>query len=464
MVSQSSAGRVSSSASEPLGASTPAEPRKPDSPAIRRFAERVLGVATPHAMGLMALRSLTIAAKFALTIFIARYLGLADVGVYGLITSAAVIAPVLLGFGVANHLCRDAVRFGPPSIAVRLLQYFAFLLPLYALAAVGGAVVLPSRAAPLAGLSLLMLLEHIQTDMFALMVITGRAYVANVINFIRAAGWVLAYVPLALVDPGLRSIEAVGVFWLGGCVAATLLTVGFTRDWRWRSALAQLPSRPFTLPHRHGSPALYLNDLANTLFLYVDRYVVGVFLSPKMLGIYVLFWSITNAISNLVTTAIVQPRRGELVQVVHRAALSFNKEVWKLTFTTTQITVAMSIAAIALIYAAAPFIGRPEIYPYLPLMFLLCAGLVLRAAYEVVGIAFYAHRRDDITLYSGGAILVVALGLNLLLDRTLGLWGAGAAMVISYALGLMGRRIIVFRGFRTDAAVAAPTPTAGERL
>lgn len=410
----------------------------------------MLGVATPHAIGLMALRALTIAGKFGLTLFITRYLGLADLGIYGLITSAAVVVPVLLGFGVANNLGREAVRGGPASITGQLLQYFLFLLPVYLLAGIAGSAVFVDRGPWVFGLAVLMLLEHTQTDMFALMVMTGQAYSANVINFIRAAGWVLAYVPLALAYPQLRTLNWVGLFWLGGCVAATLLTAAFTRNWRWIEAATKLRNHRIALPHRHGSTALYLNDVANSLFQYVDRYVVGVFLDAKILGIYVLFWSITNAISNLVTTAIVQPWRGELVQVVHRARASFNREVWKLTLVTSQITLALSVAAIAFIYGVAPFLGRPEIFAYLPLMFVLCAALVVRAAYEVVGIAFYAHRRDDITLYSGVAILIVALGLNLSLDSILGIWGAGVALFTSYLVGLLGRRVIVFRGFRTD--------------
>ncbi|MDB5465759.1 MAG: polysaccharide biosynthesis protein [Phenylobacterium sp.] len=145
----------------------------------------VLRDTTGHALGLMALRSMTIAAKFVLTLFIARYLGLAELGIFGIVTSAAVLAPVLLGFGVSNNLGREAARDGAAAITARLSQYFIVLLPIYATLCIVSVVIFPGKAVLLVALGLLLFLEHIQTDMFSLMMMTGRPYAANLVNFIR---------------------------------------------------------------------------------------------------------------------------------------------------------------------------------------------------------------------------------------------------------------------------------------
>ncbi|MDB5465723.1 MAG: hypothetical protein JWQ46_485, partial [Phenylobacterium sp.] len=188
-----------------------------------------------------------------------------------------------------------------------------------------------------------------------------------------------------------------------------------------------------------------------------DRYIVGIFLSVEILGIYVLFWSIGNAMSNLITTAVVQTRKSTLVQVAHFSPQSFNRNLRDVAFVTSGTALALSIAAILAVYVAMPFLGRPQVIPYLPIMYVLCVGLIFRTVYEVLGISFYAHGRDDITLYSGVIILISAIALNVALDPVFGIWGAGAALLASYAVGVTSRAVVISRGFRRRAYANEPT-------
>jgi O-antigen/teichoic acid export membrane protein len=193
---------------------------------------------------------------------------------------------------------------------------------------------------------------------------------------------------------------------------------------------------------------LYFGDLANVSFVYLDRYVVGLFLSPTALGIYVLYWSITNALSNLVTTSFVQIQRGLLVKVASASDRSLNRPLGRICLTSGAMSLALSMAATLMMYVVVPHLGRPEAEAYLPLMFVLSAALVLRTLYEVVGISFYAYGRDDLVLYSVIGVLLVALTLNLWFDPRVGIWGAGGALVASYAIGWVGRTVMMLRGFR----------------
>ena len=417
----------------------------------RRFGDRDV---TSHGLGLLALRSATMGAKFALTLFITKYMGLADLGTYGIVTSLTALAPVLLGFGVSNHLGREATREGPAGVCTRLVQYFFFVVQTYAALLALAMLAFPDHARALALLCGVLILEHLQTDLLLVMALTDRAYAAQVVNFVRSAGWMLVYAPLALSDPKLRTLEALGVFWLAGLVVATILTVAVTRHWRWAAALRAAPRGRPPLPHRHGSTALYLNDVANTAFQYVDRYVVGIFLSPAALGVYVLFWSITNALNNLIATALV-PTRRRLLQVNDASPMEFDGELRRVTLAATLMTVVLGLLAVGFVYIVAPLLGRPEIIPHLPLMFLLCAALVARTIYEALGIAFYARRRDDLTLYSGVIILVLSLGLNLGLDPYFGIAGASVVLLASYSVGIVARQVIISRGFKPHAGAAA---------
>jgi O-antigen/teichoic acid export membrane protein len=400
-------------------------------------------------LGLMTLRATTIAAKFALTLFIARYLGLAPLGVYGIIVSATVLAPVLLGFGVVTNLAREAARSSPDAIMGRLLQYFGFLVPAYAVAS--GLLMLIHSESPvwILLLGLLFLLEHVQNDMFTLMTLGGHPYGANLVFFIRSAGWALVYMPLAIADPGLRNLKIMGLFWLAGDLAATALAVGLTLHWRWRDALMALPRTKLALPHKHGSTTLYLNNVANTGFVYIDRYIIGFFLSAETLGIYTFFWSIVNAMSNLVGTALVQTRMRELVQTARgSSSSSFYRSLRALAASSGQTAFGLSVAAIALAYIAIPHLKRPGLLDHIGILYILCGGLVLRMIYEVSGISFYAYGRDDITLHTGIFVFIVSVLLNFAFVPTVGIWGASAVLAVSYALGVAARGLVILRGFR----------------
>ncbi|MDB5460811.1 MAG: hypothetical protein JWO72_2552 [Caulobacteraceae bacterium] len=413
---------------------------------------RLLRDPAGHALGLMTLRSMTIAAKFAVTLFITRYLGLAEMGIYGLIASASALAPVLLGFGVANNLGREAAMSGPASITVRLLQYFLFLIPTYIGLFAVSVLVWPGHSHWLCLLAVLLFLDHLQTEMFSLMTIAGGAYGANIAYFIRFAGWSLFYIPLALFEPSLRNLTAVLLFWLAGCVVASILTVFLTLNWQWGAAIRALPSSELKLPHKHGSMALYVGDAANVSFVYLDRYIVGIFLSPTMLGVYVLYWSITNALNNLITISVVQIERGVLVKVAQSASHTLNHALRQVCLTSSGMALALGGLATVMMYVVVPHLGRPVAETYLPLMFVLSAALILRTLYEVVGISFYAYGRDDLVLYSVVGVLIIALGLNLWLDPQIGIWGAGLALVASYAIGAVARAVMIVRGFRRRTA------------
>lgn len=399
----------------------------------------------------MVLRSGTIAAKFALALFITRYLGLAELGVYGIFVSIAAMAPVLLGFGVSNNLGRDAARKGPESIALPLLQYFLFLVPIYGALCAVGIFVWPGHLYLMCLLAPLLLLENIQSDMFTIMTISGSAYEANIMYFVRFAGWALVYVPAAALAPSLRNLTDVVLFWLLGCLVACVLSVVFTRRWRWGEAIRALPRARIRLPHASGSTPLYVGDMANTGFQYLDRYIVGLFLSPTVLGVYVLYWSITNALSNLITISVVQIEMGVLVRVAEKSGRAFSPSLWRVSLMCSAMAVVLGGLATVMMYLVVPHLGRPEAVGYLPLMILLCAALVLRTFYEVIGISFYAYGRDDLILYTVLGVLVVALVLNLVLDPQIGIWGAGVALNLAYGLGSAARVVTVLRGFRRHA-------------
>ena len=55
------------------------------------------------------MRATVTAVKFLLAIYTARYLGLADLGIYGLLVGATTIVPAIAGLGMTDWIVRKIV-------------------------------------------------------------------------------------------------------------------------------------------------------------------------------------------------------------------------------------------------------------------------------------------------------------------------------------------------------------------
>src|ERR1700710_3337560 len=59
-------------------------------------------------LALFLLRGLNTISKFALALYTARYIGLADLGVYGLVVSVTTILPAFTGLGTSDWILRNS--------------------------------------------------------------------------------------------------------------------------------------------------------------------------------------------------------------------------------------------------------------------------------------------------------------------------------------------------------------------
>ena len=89
-------------------------------------------------LAIVGMRGSSTVSKFLLAIYTARYLGLAELGIYGLLASAATMVPAVVGFGMTEWLMRKIVDLprnkALPLIASRLSLILLIHLILWPLA------------------------------------------------------------------------------------------------------------------------------------------------------------------------------------------------------------------------------------------------------------------------------------------------------------------------------------------
>jgi len=256
-------------------------------------------------------------AKFVLTLYTARYLGLAEVGIYGLVTAATNLSPALLGFGLTEWTVRRIVLMRSDEAMQAMTARFALVTGAHVIfqPLIWTASLALGAPVPVAWIWLIapiVWLEHTWFDLYDMLTARGHLAFASALQFIRAALWPLAVVALGMLYPPARTLETILVGWLAGMVlawivaAAWFLQQGARPLFSWAEVTAQFS-------HIRASAFLYLRNITANASLYIDRYLISLTLGLELTGVYVFFWSVANVVQGMVVSVVVQPQAAALI-------------------------------------------------------------------------------------------------------------------------------------------------------
>lgn len=412
-------------------------PRSPaPSPLTRRFAVSGTEIFARlwRQIAMLALRGGATAAKFALSLYMARYLGLADLGIYGLLVGAATAVPAILGFGLTDWTTRNLVGLPVAAAMPAVTSRLALTVAVHAVgqplawaanAVLGG----PIPASLVVPIGLILFLEHLANDAYAALLARNRALLGASLMFMRSGAWPLFVIGWGMLDPRARTLEVVLDGWVAGLAAMWLMIAAFTAlHGRWR-CIALRPS--WLRQALRGGWPFYLNDIATVGNLYVDRFLVSVFLGLELTGVYVFFWSVANVVHNLAVYSLMQPNVPRLVS----AAAAPDPAVFRRLQRSLQLecgawAVLMAIGAAALMPLLLPLIDRPLLQQNLAVFAIVMVATLLRAAADSYNFVLLALHRDQAIAATSLAGVAATAALNLVLIPLAGLDGAACAFLI----------------------------------
>jgi O-antigen/teichoic acid export membrane protein len=394
---------------------------------------------------IMGLRGSILLGKFALSLFIARYLDLKMLGVYGLLAAAAIIVPIVMGFGLIRTITRHAVRRPLIELASMLVQYWQVQAIFYGsilLLAAAGVILLKQPLVIVAAIAILWL-ERLNIDFFTVMNHLRRFHLANGLMFIGSTGWMIAFMVSAIIWPSLRNLESLVTFWIGGGLAALFCFAYVTRGWPWRQSVTARGQGGWLRGQLRQSGVLYVNDVVNVAGQYLDRYVVGLLLGLEAAGVYVLFWSIGNALNSLIGTAVIYPSETDLISAHKQQEPSYWPLFEKLLTETVVASFALAAASGLLVSAALPHLHFLHAGTALPVFWLILCGFIVRMAYEVQGTVLFSRQKDRLTLATGVLVLAISVAGNLALAPVYSLYVPAIVFIASYSMGAIARHRLI---------------------
>ena len=383
----------------------------------------------------LSLRALSLAAKLALTLYMARYLGLQELGVYGLVFAVATTASAVLGMQLEYVVVRELVG-APKLVRVQKIRDQAVFYALnYALFAVVAATCwglgLASGEIVCVTFSIAVS-DNAVGFLCANLVAMARPVLSTFIFFLRAGLWGLAAVALGLLFPSLQTVETVFFCWIAGCVialAACLIGLSFLP---WREGMARPVDWRWVGSCVRKSWLIWMGIAASLLSTNLDRFFVSAYLDMEQVGVLTFYSSFAFALLGLVQSGFfvfALPRLVAYHDAKDKAA--FQRELKSVGVEVLLIASAAVVCLGVGIPFLAPYFGRPELAAHAPVLWWLLAGIWIHVNAETFYYALYARRQDK-ALWAGGLLVLVPAVLgNWILVPLVGLVGTGYSAVLA---------------------------------
>lgn len=345
----------------------------------------------------VALRVGVLVAKFLLIIALANYFEPEDVGMYGLFVGTVGYFVFAAGFdfyvysnreliSTAKERWREMLRDQAVFYLVAYIVLIPFLVGLFYLK------VLPIAYA--GWFIVILVVEHLTQEATRLAVAISRPLLSSVISFVRAGLWVVVLVVWMYFFPEHRTLDILLGFWLVGGLLAVLLSLSVVLSLDKTKSLASINWPWIKLGIKIAFP-FFLGTMALHGIFVFDRYAVKFISSLEILGAYVLFLGIANALMSFLSAGVFifyYPKMIEAYKEKNR-----NLFFSALRSMGIQVLVFSGVFSLAVMVCIDPLlikVGKPVYMEYSYILPWLLLAFSLQAFSMLPHYALYAAKND----------------------------------------------------------------------
>lgn len=402
----------------------------------------------------LGLRASTLVFRFLLTFYIVKYLGYEAAGIYGLTLGAVGIMPALIGWGLNYFVARDAVGVPVVTAAAKIktrLVVTTISLTLATILAIGLAFATGYPLTPIYIIIIVLVwLETYALDLHVPMIAMEMALQANILVFIRSALWVPVIVGLGLMFPALQSLEAVFTSWILSYVVVFAVLYWLIRKWPLKEIAAAPLEGAWIRGRLKKSWFIYFSDLGLVGLVYADRYIVSFMLGLTLTGIYTFYWSLTNALQTLMTTAVVQLALPILFKAYNSGSASDWKRIMRQQFIkTTALSVVLGIGVFLGSEVLIHFLNMKDVTEYRSIFIMLLLAAIIRSSSDLLNVGLTSMKKDNhyATINLAGVCLSVAMAFAMI--KLFGFVGTGISALATATIVAAVRAIFLFRFSRS---------------
>lgn len=343
------------------------------------------------------LRGITLASKFLLIFFLAKFLDPVEVGIYGLIAATTGYALYVVGFEFYNFSNREMIGEDPRHWLRIIRDQTVLYLILYALFLPFGMLLFLKGWLPWKYISWffgLVLFEHVAQELNRILVAISHQLLASFVLFLRSGAWCLIVAFAMWLSPEARNLDFMfGAWTICACFACALAVIKLLSfdnkclrapiDWVWIKSGIKV-----------ALPLLAASLAVRGMFTF-DRYFVENITSLDVLGPYVLFIGIATAILSFLDAGVIVFFYPKLVSFAKAEDYyGFKKCVKGLTLNIVVVTFILAFICFLISEPLLRLLDKPLYIENLFLLYWLLIGVIIYALSTIPHLGLYSFGKD----------------------------------------------------------------------
>ena len=396
----------------------------------------------------IALRGTTLGSKFLLIFFLAKFLEPKQLGLYGLLTVTIGYALYLLGFDFYTYTTREIIMLKRHEWGGLLKDQGALSLVLYIIVLPLLTVIFIEGLLPWSVVGwffALLVLEHLTQELSRLLIAISEQLLASIMLFLRSGIWAVIVTALMFFRADTRDLNVVLGGWTLGSFTALLLAIyrfkqlnisGWHKkiDWRWIGTGLKV-----AIP-------LLVATLALRGLLTIDRYWFADLVNLEVLGAYVLFMGISNALLSFLDAGVFAFIYPALISAHHnKDAAGFRLKLRALLWQTVTLSISFAIFTLLVIDPLLVWLNKPLYLANENLFSWTLLITLLSALGMIPHYALYAQGLDRPIIHSHIASLLIFVPTTWLLSLYWPLQAVPAGLCVACVFILLWKSLAFIR-------------------
>jgi O-antigen/teichoic acid export membrane protein len=392
-------------------------------------------------------RAGTLASKFILLMFLAKYVSLDELGVYSLVTISITYLAFLLGFDFYTYSNRELLKIEDKEWSGIINSQFVFYSISYTLSIPVILAFFYFDMLPweyLLYFYALLILEHLSQELMRLLIVMLKPMQANLQLFIRSGGWILLFIIYYYIT-GDISLSTLFIFWIFADILAIAFSIAcFDKDKKFYFKFSAFNLAWVTKGLRVALPLL-VSTLALRGIYVVDRYILKYDSDIGSVGIYSFYSNMSNALISFVDAVIVVQFYPKLVRAYSSSNIDKYNEVLR-SFKRKMI----SFCAIIFILLASTFpivtlyLGKKQLIENISVYYILLVSAVIYSIGLVYHFELYAQGKDKSIIASSVISFAIGLVIMIYLSKY-GMLGIALGQLLATSLVLITKKTAVER-------------------
>lgn len=397
------------------------------------------------------IRGLNMIAKFGLTIFLAEFMSSEKLGEYTIFLTTVTLSIYFLGYEFYTFAQREYNYTNKDVFVIQLRDQMVLYVGIYlVLFPILFLVVSNFINSHFYFLFSLIALEHINQELYRVLVAMGKPIHATSNNFFRSGVWVFIYILVVLYDHKFANLEHLYLFWILGELFCLFFSIFSLKSLSWTTTLKSKINFKWLWKGIKISTIFFGSGIALKFLEYSERFYIKSLLGNSEVGVYFYFYNIAYLPYTFFVTVIIINFLPELIQTYNENKMQYLVVRGRLINTTKLYSLVSYLGTIIVFFIVVRFlisdssyISNKEIF-----WFQLVASFITLMS-EILYLELYLRHKDKLILVSFLLALCVQIASNYILIPIMALYGAGLSKILVATI-LISTRFVLIKKYSSE--------------